>query len=96
MKYTKTGSVVFGYELADNSVKFYVKDTGIGIPSDKIDTIFNRFVQADQSYTKSYEGTGLGLPISKAYAEMLGGKVWVESEAGKGSCFYFTIKNIAV
>lgn len=96
LKYTKTGSVVFGYELADNSVKFYVKDTGIGIPSDKIDTIFNRFVQADQSYTKSYEGTGLGLPISKAYAEMLGGKIWVESEPGKGSCFYFTIKNIAV
>ncbi|NCB98672.1 MAG: hypothetical protein EOM36_09985, partial [Bacteroidia bacterium] len=96
LKYTKTGSVVFGYGLADNSVKFYVKDTGIGIPSDKIDTIFNRFVQADQSYTKSYEGTGLGLPISKAYAEMLGGKIWVESEPGKGSCFYFTIKNIAV
>lgn len=96
LKYTKTGSVIFGYELADKSVKFYVKDTGIGIPSDKIDTIFNRFIQVDQSYTKSYEGTGLGLPISKAYAEMLGGKIWVESEPGKGSCFYFTIKNIAV
>jgi signal transduction histidine kinase len=93
-KYTKTGSVVFGYDLADKSVTFYVKDTGIGIPSDKIEKIFNRFVQVDQSYTKSYEGNGLGLPISKAYTEMLGGKIWVESEPGKGSCFYFTIKNI--
>ncbi|MDD4068449.1 MAG: ATP-binding protein [Bacteroidales bacterium] len=77
-------------------MKFYVKDTGIGIPSDKIDKIFNRFIQVDQSYTKSHEGTGLGLPISKAYTEMLGGKIWVESEPGKGSVFYFTIKNITV
>lgn len=96
LKYTKTGSVVFGYELAGKFVKFYVKDTGIGIPSDKIDKIFNRFIQVDQSYTKSHEGTGLGLPISKAYTEMLGGKIWVESEPGKGSVFYFTIKNITV
>ena len=96
LKYTGKGNVDFGYELVQEYVRFYVRDTGIGIPSDKIDKIFNRFIQADLSYTKQYEGTGLGLPISKAYAEMLGGKIWVESEKGKGSCFYFTIKNITV
>ncbi len=94
LKYTDKGSVTFGYEMEDDYVRFHVKDTGIGIPADKIDKIFNRFVQVDQSFTKSYEGNGLGLPISKAYTEMLGGKIWVESEPGKGSCFYFTIKNI--
>ncbi len=96
LKYTGEGSVTFGYEMEDDYVRFHVKDTGIGIPADKMDKIFNRFVQADQSFTKSYEGNGLGLPISKAYTEMLGGKIWVESKPGIGSCFYFTIKNNAV
>ncbi|MEA5004990.1 MAG: ATP-binding protein [Rikenellaceae bacterium] len=96
IKYTEKGSVSFGYEIVDDYVRFHVKDSGIGIPEDKIDKIFNRFVQVDQSFTKSYEGNGLGLPISKAYTEMLGGKIWVESKPGRGSCFYFTIKNIAL
>ena len=70
---------------------FYVKDTGIGIPADRQQAIFDRFVQADIADVMAFQGAGLGLSISKAYVEMLGGKIWVESEEGKGSTFYFTI-----
>jgi len=94
MKYTKTGSITLGYNIEGDNTTFYIKDTGIGIADEKLGKIFNRFTQADQSYTKSYEGNGLGLPISKAYVEMLGGRIWVESMLGEGSIFYFTIKNI--
>jgi len=72
-------------------VEFFVKDTGIGIPKNRQQAIFDRFVQADIEDKAAYEGSGLGLSISKAYVEMLGGKIWVESEEGIGSQFYFTI-----
>ena len=72
-------------------LQFYVKDTGIGIPGDRLEAIFERFIQADISDKRALQGAGLGLAISKAYTEMLGGKLWVESEEGKGSIFYFTI-----
>ena len=68
-----------------------MKDTGVGIRSEKKEFIFERFRQGSESLTRNYEGAGLGLSISKAYVEMLGGKIWVESEEGKGSTFYFTI-----
>jgi signal transduction histidine kinase len=70
---------------------FFVKDSGIGIPRDKQEMIFERFVQVENTYKRSFEGAGLGLSISKAYVELLGGKIWVESEIWKGSVFYFTI-----
>jgi len=72
-------------------IEFYVKDTGVGIPKDRTEAIFDRFVQADISDKRAFQGAGLGLSISKAYVEMLGGEIWVESEEGKGSTFYFTI-----
>ena len=72
-------------------VEFYVKDTGIGIPDNKRQTIFDRFVQADITDKRALSGAGLGLSISRAYVELLGGKIWVESEDGVGSQFYFTI-----
>jgi len=72
-------------------MKFYVKDTGIGIPADRQDAIFERFIQADIADKMARQGAGLGLSISKAYVEMLGGKIWVESLEGKGSTFYFTL-----
>ena len=72
-------------------LKFYVKDTGIGIPKDRQRAIFDRFVQADIDDKKALQGSGLGLSISKAYVKMLGGKMWVKSEEGIGSQFYFTI-----
>ena len=72
-------------------IEFAVKDTGIGIPSERMDRLFKSFSQVDASTTRQYGGTGLGLAISKKLAEMMGGKMWVASEVGTGSTFYFTI-----
>jgi PAS domain S-box-containing protein len=72
-------------------IEFSIKDTGIGISGNKQQAIFERFMQADGSNTRQFEGSGLGLSIAKAYVEMLDGKIWVKSEEGKGSTFYFTI-----
>ena len=91
LKFTHQGEVEFGYCIKDSFMEFYVKDTGIGIPPDCQDKIFQRFLQANQSISHKYGGTGLGLSISKGYIELFGGKIWVESELGKGSTFYFTI-----
>lgn len=95
-KYTKQGSIVFGVSKEKDGLMFFVKDTGPGIPEEKIDEIFKRFVQADQYTTRSQEGSGLGLSISKAYVEVMNGKIWVESEVGKGSTFYFSIPSTSV
>jgi len=92
IKFTEKGCIEFGCEQKDkNNLLFYVKDTGKGIHPEKIDLIFERFMQEEISLTRGYEGSGLGLSITKTYIEVLGGKIWVESEPGKGSCFYFTI-----
>jgi len=95
IKFTHQGSVTFGFsiEKADkhNEILFFVKDTGIGISKENQQKIFERFRQADVSIGQKYGGTGLGLAISKAYVELLGGKIWVESEPNKGTTFYFTI-----
>ncbi len=91
LKFTPSGSISFGYQLSENKVLFYVKDTGIGILLNKQKTIFERFVQANSDHKSRFEGAGLGLAISKAYIEMLGGKIWVESEVGTGTSFYFTL-----
>jgi len=91
-KFTKEGFIEFGYNLPEKGVlEFYVKDTGIGISPDKIDLIFERFVQADYSRSRKYSGSGLGLAISKGFVELLGGKMWVQSVENEGSTFYFTI-----
>ncbi|MGE0078681.1 MAG: ATP-binding protein [Bacteroidales bacterium] len=93
LKFTKKGSVEFGYELTSDKsfLKFFVSDTGIGIPIDKIDLIFQRFSQADIDVTRKYGGTGLGLAISKSLIELMGGKIWVESQPEVGSTFFFTL-----
>jgi len=92
IKFTDTGSVEFGYYLEDPFViKFFVKDTGIGLPSEKSNIIFDRFRQADETSVRRYGGTGLGLTISSNLVRLMQGKIWVESEIGKGSSFYFTL-----
>lgn len=83
---TPTGSVS---ELAE--LQFYVKDTGIGIAPDRHQAVFERFIQADIGDERAYQGAGLGLSISKGYVELLDGKMWMESEPGKGSVFYFSL-----
>jgi PAS domain S-box-containing protein len=91
IKYSEKGSIELGYNKNNHYVEFYVKDSGIGIPKEKQETIFNRFVQAEMGMKRPYDGVGLGLSISKAYIEMLGGKIWLKSEPGIGSTFYFTL-----
>ncbi|HBB91669.1 MAG TPA: hypothetical protein DC042_08095 [Bacteroidales bacterium] len=97
IKYTEKGSIEFGYDVVKTddhlSLQFFVTDTGIGIPKDRQQAIYDRFIQADISDSKAYQGAGLGLSIAKAYVEILGGRIWVESEVGKGSTFYFTLPN---
>lgn len=91
MRFTHSGSIDFGYIYKGEFVEFYVKDTGIGIKPEHQEFIFERFAQADASINKKYGGTGLGLSICKAYVQLLGGKIWVNSTFGQGAAFYFTI-----
>jgi len=91
IKFTEDGYVDYGFEIEGTKLKFFVKDSGIGIPKEDHSIIFERFRQANSSTEKLYGGTGLGLSISKACVELLGGEIWLESEPGKGSEFYFTI-----
>jgi PAS domain S-box-containing protein len=91
LKFTEKGKIEFGYTVQEGWLQFYVQDTGIGIPADLHEKIFEPFRQAELEISYQYGGTGLGLSISSKLAELLGGKIWVESEPGKGSVFYFTI-----
>lgn len=94
IKFTNSGKIDFGYEIKDSIIQFYVKDTGSGIEEAQYDRIFDRFTQADLSLTRGYEGAGLGLAICKGLVELLGGKIWVESEVKKGTTFFFTLPYI--
>lgn len=93
IKYTDAGTIEFGYKPADSEFLFFVSDTGLGIDPEVKEKIFERFRQADITISRQFEGAGLGLSISKAYVEMLGGKIWLESEREKGSTFLFTVPN---
>ncbi|MDP3360390.1 MAG: ATP-binding protein [Lutibacter sp.] len=95
IKFTHEGSIEFGFTKKGTFLEFYVKDTGVGIPQEQTTLIFERFRQGSESLSRNYEGAGLGLSISKAYVELLGGNIWVESITGKGSTFYFTIPSNA-
>jgi CheY-like chemotaxis protein len=97
IKFTEKGEVAVVVDVlsltgSDVELMFSVKDTGIGIPKDKLDTIFERFTQVDSSTTRKYGGTGLGLTISKRFVELMGGQMCLESEYGRGSVFSFTAK----
>lgn len=90
-KFTSKGHVYFGYTLKNDLLEFFVEDTGIGISKEMHKEIFQRFRQVDSSMSRQYGGSGLGLSISKAYIDLMGGNMWVESEQGNGSRFYFTL-----
>ncbi|MCD6231060.1 PAS domain S-box protein [Candidatus Aerophobetes bacterium] len=97
IKFTEKGEVTLQVKplnvfSGSTELYFQIKDTGIGIPLGRRDKIFDAFTQADSSTTRKYGGTGLGLSISRRLVEMMGGKIWVESEVGKGSTFHFTAK----
>lgn len=91
IKFTSEGVVEFGVSLKDKMLEFYVKDSGIGVEEKDHTKIFEMFGQADASSTRLHGGSGLGLTISKKLVELMGGKMWVESEKGKGSIFFFTL-----
>lgn len=92
LKFTRKGRVEVAVELATESVlRFRVSDTGIGIPKDQIGRLFTEFQQGDATITREFGGTGLGLSITKRFVEMHGGRVWVESEVGHGSTFFFSV-----
>jgi signal transduction histidine kinase len=95
IKHCKEGSIEFGYTIVqtnnDSALQFSVKDNGVGIPVDRHEAIFERFTKADINNKMAIQGAGLGLSISKAFVELLGGQIWLDSEEDKGSVFYFTI-----
>jgi signal transduction histidine kinase len=91
LKFTRQGSVEIGVTLEGQTLLYRVKDSGIGIPKDQLENIFTEFRQVDATITREFGGTGLGLSITKKFVEMHGGRIWVESELGKGSTFYFSI-----
>ncbi len=91
-KFTDTGTIELGYEKKnDETLQFYVSDTGIGIDKESQKVIFEQFRQVDYDHTREYEGAGLGLTLAKGMVELMGGKIWVESEPNKGSVFSFTV-----
>ncbi len=97
LKFTAEGEVglkVTAEEMQRDGMilHFVVTDTGVGIPQEKLELIFDSFSQADLSTTRQFGGTGLGLTISRNLVEMMGGRIWVESQPGKGSCFHFTVR----
>jgi signal transduction histidine kinase len=97
IKFTDNGSVTVNVDVEDETLStvllhFRVTDSGIGIPKEKQSLIFEAFTQADSSTTRKYGGTGLGLTITARLVELLGGRIWLESEPGKGSTFHFTAR----
>ena len=91
IKFTEKGYIELGMKITKDFLEFHVKDTGIGIPAEFQTQIFERFRQVESPYKRKYSGTGLGLAISKSLTELLGGTLWLESEQGHGSTFYFTL-----
>ena len=92
LKFTEEGEIEFGYEIPDDTtILFFVKDSGIGIPEDKRQAIFERFRQAQDTHLNKYGGTGLGLSIARGFADLLGGTIDFTSEVGKGTIFYLTL-----
>jgi signal transduction histidine kinase len=91
LKFTRQGRIELWVELQGKTLVYRVSDTGIGIPRDQIDHLFQEFQQLDPTIAHEFGGTGLGLSITRKFIEMHGGRIWAESESGKGSTFFFSI-----
>jgi len=91
IKFTRQGTVEIGVRLVGNELVYHVADTGIGIPEAELENVFKEFLQVDATVTREFGGTGLGLSITKKFVEMHGGRIWVESELGKGCTFFFAV-----
>jgi signal transduction histidine kinase len=91
LKFTKSGRVAVRAERQEDHLLYRVSDTGIGIPKGELENIFTQFQQVDTEITREFTGSGLGLNITKRFVELHGGRIWVESELGKGSTFFFTV-----
>lgn len=91
IKFTIEGKIEYGISTSKTEYLFWVKDTGIGIESKYYNRIFETFFQIDGSMSRKFEGAGIGLALSKGLVELLGGKIWVESQVGKGSTFWFSL-----
>ena len=94
IKFTKSGGIAVGYHIIENSIEFFVRDTGIGIKKEAQDKIFDYFMQEDNSTNRGYEGNGLGLSITKGFVKLLNGNLRIESTIGVGSTFFFSLPNI--
>lgn len=95
IKFTSEGSVEFGYKIEDGQIIFFVEDTGIGIAKENLDKIFARFYQVERGHQRIFDGTGLGLSIVKEYVNILEGDIWIESEPGVGTKFFFRLNEDA-
>ncbi len=91
LKFTRQGKVGIGVALEGDELLYRVSDTGIGIPREELEGVFTEFRQVAATVTRQFGGTGLGLSITKKFIEMHGGRIWVESEVGKGSTFFFRV-----
>ncbi len=91
LKFTEKGEINFGYEIENKNIRYYVSDTGRGIPSDKIPTLFKRFSQIDPVDERGHNGSGLGLAICHGLVSLQGGKIWVESKPANGTTFFFSL-----
>jgi len=95
VKYTESGKISIGLTGNNEIVQFYIKDTGAGIPADDIPHLFQKFYRVDNSTTRTIGGTGLGLFISRKIVELYQGRIWVESQLGKGSVFYINLPRLS-
>jgi signal transduction histidine kinase len=95
VKYTPQGKITIGLTGNDQVVQFYIKDTGSGIPREDIPHLFQKFYRVDNSATRTIGGTGLGLFICRKIVELYNGRIWVESEAGKGSTFFINVPRLS-
>jgi signal transduction histidine kinase len=94
-KFTDSGTIEFGYfEAENNEIQLFVRDSGIGIKEEYHQVIFDRFRKLNTNDSKLYSGTGLGLAITRKLVELLGGRIWINSEPGKGTIFFFTLDGL--